>query len=576
MSAKSELLTTGVSARSMDASAASKFCRALAGRLNLRVKFHKTPVQPHTNPVSGEIHVTEPNANWTEGQYAVWSGEILHELGHHRGENKDVMEYFLRKKIDMGSMYGTLVNVFADVVNDRQWAGKLDGASRDVQAAQSFHAQRGAESVATNPPTDDLSKLLCEVFSWNYNRRANTYQPLLMKPAREWENVIPVPAALEALNPAFDALSDGPSIEALIEKILPPEEIEKAQQPQSQEGEGEEGDGESEEGKEGKKAKGKAKGKLGDEEGEEVEAWVSYKDLLSDNHATKDAPSESTLHIAYDHEFDRNDYIFAGGFEVKDPADLPEEADHWRINEYVEPLIASGRNMAKTLAKMINIRSERGTLRGQKSGRLDSRAFRKIPSGYEDIFKVRTDPIITKDCAIQILGDMSGSMDGEKYYALCASFALLNEACKQVGIPYELTTFTQRAQYPDYYVVKGFNGRAPTSNGIIELFNRMHPCMGSNADGEALLWAWSRLSARKEKKKILIVLSDGQPWTAHVCGDAAGHLKKVCEFLEKRCTLIGIGLQSESVKYFYKNYKLCYDTEQLEKLFLELLRDNVI
>ncbi len=567
------------SLRTMNIHAAKGFVNTMAQSRGMTVVYHKEAIQPYTDPQSKQIHVSRPMAHWDDTQFGVWMGEVFHELGHHRGINGKIMDHFAKKGTDMKSMYGTLVNMFADVINDKQWAGTYDGAHRDVQAAQLYHAARGYNITKDNPPTDDKSRLMAELFSWYYSRRGSTFQPVLRGIGQQWESLIPIPGNLTALNDEWAALSDAQSIEDLIAKILPPEEIEKGNPPpQPQPGEGE-GEGEGKEGQEGKgKAKGQAKGK-GEGDPTDGEAWVRYRDLLPDNHGD-DKPSNARLKgikILYDQDPGAK-YKYSDTHEViTDMTPTADELDYGRdVMEYIQKGADENRGLAGQITRIMQIRSTRRWNMDQKTGRLNGRALARIPGGKEDIFKKRTQPIITKDCAISVLGDMSGSMGGEKFFALGSSFLLLNQACTKIGIPCELNMFTERQGVPKYYVVKDFNRRI-TDEKIKESFAFASTRMGHNPDGEALLWTYNRLAARKEKKKVLIVLSDGQPAVARYdAGDASVHLKEVAEAIDKRCTLIAVGLMSTSVKQFYKKNTVVKDPKELEAMFLDLLQNNVI
>ncbi len=79
--------------------------------------------------------------------------------------------------------------------------------------------------------------------------------------------------------------------------------------------------------------------------------------------------------------------------------------------------------------------------------------------------------------------------------------------------------------------------------------------LAENCDGDSVMIAYNRLMMRKEKRKILFVLSDGA--VANMGNTTLGkkYLKHVCKSIEKSGSveLIGIGLYDSSVKNYYKN-----------------------
>lgn len=80
---------------------------------------------------------------------------------------------------------------------------------------------------------------------------------------------------------------------------------------------------------------------------------------------------------------------------------------------------------------------------------------------------------------------------------------------------------------------------------------------GGNADRDALMWALYELSKREEKRKVLVVLSDGCPASAtwKVGSDElTRHCKLVVDDAMKNgFEVVGIGIEDSSVTQIYKN-----------------------
>ena len=80
-----------------------------------------------------------------------------------------------------------------------------------------------------------------------------------------------------------------------------------------------------------------------------------------------------------------------------------------------------------------------------------------------------------------------------------------------------------------------------------------------NIDGEALEWAYKRLVVREEKRKILLVISDGAPvddstLSANNTGYLDNHLKQVIKSIEKKTNveLLAIGIGHDVNRYYTK------------------------
>ena len=100
-----------------------------------------------------------------------------------------------------------------------------------------------------------------------------------------------------------------------------------------------------------------------------------------------------------------------------------------------------------------------------------------------------------------------------------------------------------------------------------------------NIDGEALLWAHSRMVHRQEQRKILMVISDGAPVDDSTLSVNPGnylerHLREVITMLESQSeielTAIGIG---HDVTRYYSRAVTIMDAEQLGGIMMDRLAE---
>ena len=98
-----------------------------------------------------------------------------------------------------------------------------------------------------------------------------------------------------------------------------------------------------------------------------------------------------------------------------------------------------------------------------------------------------------------------------------------------------------------------------------------------NIDGEALLWAHSRLIARPEQRKILMMISDGAPVDDSTLSVNPGnylerHLRAVIELIENRSPveLLAIGIGHDVTRY-YRRAVTIVDAEELAGAMTEQL-----
>ena len=100
-----------------------------------------------------------------------------------------------------------------------------------------------------------------------------------------------------------------------------------------------------------------------------------------------------------------------------------------------------------------------------------------------------------------------------------------------------------------------------------------------NIDGEALKWAHSKMSKRKEERKILMVISDGAPvddstLSSNSTDYLENNLKNVVQWIEKKTNieLLAIGIGHDVTRY-YKNAIKITDVQDLGDVMINQLSD---
>jgi cobaltochelatase CobT len=101
--------------------------------------------------------------------------------------------------------------------------------------------------------------------------------------------------------------------------------------------------------------------------------------------------------------------------------------------------------------------------------------------------------------------------------------------------------------------------------------------MRENVDGESVLVAAMRLRSRKEARKIMIVLSDGQPACGGLRPALRHHLKRaVKEITQMGITVVGIGIQTDAVKDYYPKSVVINEVAELPGVVMGQLRQLLI
>ncbi len=203
-----------------------------------------------------------------------------------------------------------------------------------------------------------------------------------------------------------------------------------------------------------------------------------------------------------------------------------------------------------------------------------------------------------RDTVVTLLIDNSGSMRGRPITLAAMSADILARTLERCGVKNEILGFTTRAwkggQSREAWVKAGkppLPGRLNDLRHIIyksadQPWRHARKNLGlmlregllkENIDGEALLWAASRLTARPEARKILMVLSDGAPVDDSTLSTNPGnyleqHLRAVIQWIENHTDIelaaIGIG---HDVTRTYRRAVTITDSEQLAPVMTEQL-----
>jgi cobalamin biosynthesis protein CobT len=124
------------------------------------------------------------------------------------------------------------------------------------------------------------------------------------------------------------------------------------------------------------------------------------------------------------------------------------------------------------------------------------------------------------------------------------------------------------------HVFKEFN-RPVTATNLREHMSQATKALKNNADGDSILHAYHRLIKQKNQRKVLIVLSDGQP--ACHGGDIGNFTKQVIQQIEQKSPvdIIGLGILDRSASLFYTNHRTVRDIEELPQCLISTLKDMI-
>ena len=203
-----------------------------------------------------------------------------------------------------------------------------------------------------------------------------------------------------------------------------------------------------------------------------------------------------------------------------------------------------------------------------------------------------------RDTVVTLLLDNSGSMRGRPITVAATCADILARTLERCGVSVEILGFTTRAwkggQAREKWLKEGKPANPGRLNDLRHIvyksadapWRRARRNLGlmmregllkENIDGEALLWAHSRLIGRPEQRKILMMISDGAPVDDSTLSVNPGnylerHLRAVIELIETRSPveLIAIGIGHDVTRY-YRRAVTIVDAEELAGAMTEQL-----
>ncbi|MGB7286450.1 MAG: cobaltochelatase subunit CobT [Salaquimonas sp.] len=305
-----------------------------------------------------------------------------------------------------------------------------------------------------------------------------------------------------------------------------------------------------------------------------------------------DLPADSDYNV-FSYEFD----------EIITAEELCDEAELDRLRAFLDKQLAHlqgvvGR-LANRLQRRLMAQQNRGWDFDLEEGYLDTaRLPRIIMDPMTPLsFKMERETIF-RDTVVTLLIDNSGSMRGRPITVAATCADILARTLERCGVKVEILGFTTKAWKGGQSREKWLKADKPAQPGRLNdlrhiiyksadaPWRRSRRNLGlmmregllkENIDGEALLWAHNRMMARSEKRRILMMISDGAPVDDSTLSVNPGnylerHLRHVIEDIETHSPieLLAIGIGHDVTRY-YKQAVTIVDAEELAGAMTEQL-----
>ena len=304
-----------------------------------------------------------------------------------------------------------------------------------------------------------------------------------------------------------------------------------------------------------------------------------------------DAPPSS--YAAYT---DKHDEVITA-LELADEDELDRLRDY--LDQQLAPLQSAVTKLANRLQRRLMAQQNRSWDFDQEEGILDAARLARVVTapGQSLSYKIERDTEF-RDTVVTLLIDNSGSMRGRPISIAAISADIMARTLERCGVKTEILGFTTRAwkggQAREEWLGHGRPANPGRLNDLRHIIYKKadepwrhakrnlglmmrEGLLKENIDGEALLWAHSRLMARPEERRIMMVISDGAPVDDSTLSVNSGgyleqHLRKVIEWIETRspAQLVAIGIGHDVTRY-YKRAVTIMDAEQLGGTMIEQL-----
>ncbi|MEO1329573.1 MAG: cobaltochelatase subunit CobT [Pseudomonadota bacterium] len=397
----------------------------------------------------------------------------------------------------------------------------------------------------------------------------------------------------------------------------PPSDFDPDEEPESDEDDTMEEDPQARDQEEGEGAEGEDDGEGEDQpqdpaEASEDEQFATVTAQLGEDGAEPDqeledpegAPPSTRPEPAPESEADPEYRIFSKALDetvaAEDICDM-EELERLRgfLDQQLAPLQGAAARLANKLQRRLLAQQNRSWEFDREEGVLDvGRLARVVANPTTPLsFKVERDTEF-RDTVVSLLIDNSGSMRGRPISIAAISADILARTLERCNVKVEILGFTTRAwkggEARKAWIEAGkpaLPGRLNDLRHIIYKsadapWRRARRNLGlmmregllkENIDGEALEWAYRRVMARPEQRRILMVISDGAPvddstLSVNPSNYLEKHLRDVIAMVEARgaVELLAIGIGHDVTRY-YRRAVTITDAEQLAGAMTEQL-----
>lgn len=220
--------------------------------------------------------------------------------------------------------------------------------------------------------------------------------------------------------------------------------------------------------------------------------------------------------------------------------------------------MASSAQLRAKLASAMEAQARKRDVLKVSGRRMDGGAAHRLFTDGRIFKRERT--LREVNTAVLVLMDVSGSMSTANriYEARKAALAI------SAGVHQIHGCKVAAAAFPEIVVLKEFDEQPRPVSGRFTINPR-----GSTPMAEAMIWGATRLATRKEERKMLMVVTDGDPNDGH----SVRELIKL--YARSAIEVIGVGIQHPAVKCLFEKNVVVNSLEELPVAMFNLLKGSM-
>ena len=254
-------------------------------------------------------------------------------------------------------------------------------------------------------------------------------------------------------------------------------------------------------------------------------------------------------------------------FDVEDVVDTKSNARYETIAKHTYLLNKTLINRIKD----IKVYNTGGKNPGKCKGKLDRKALYRYKT-TKDIFYDNTYKVKESDLAFGIILDVSGSMHGKGIENGVATMIILHETLKALGINHAIITHTSDGKYHShirrYQAFREDKTYSTLKNYALANIKSYY----GNCDSGALYYMEQAFKRVKNKDKICLIFSDGEPTE---CTDS--DLKEQVKSMERKgIKVIGIGINYDNIREYYSEYANGRHLGEMFNIVSEILKQYIL